>query len=273
MWRAHVFGRRLGLAAIVSVGTVVATPSGRALANGTTYLKIMDNGGLQVDGRFVQSLDLRVALDSWDEWSSTIVSVEVFDASRVIYPPDANEPTDFSPVVPEDEDLDGQPDPIVPADYWRTQASSPHDFPNVIEIGSPNSTLGIPLPGLQYDPHAIQNLGYFDTSNDEGLDLVLFRLALASDEADAPALTLAPVGDPVARIHGTNGYKSRHDIYPFDLMVYEVPEPSSMALMAMLGPLGLMRRRAARLPDWRQIADKSASDKRIGNQESGTSQA
>ncbi|HMQ16194.1 MAG TPA: PEP-CTERM sorting domain-containing protein [Phycisphaerae bacterium] len=222
----------------------VLAMSAAALAGGVTSLQLMDNGGLQLTNpaRIVDSVDLRLAMDANDDWTSTALHITLFGEDKTLAPPNVINLA-FPAVVPADNDEDGEVDPIPATIQWRNARSSPSDYPNVIEIGSPSSTLGIAAAATG-DNKGFTGLVYFDTTPNDGANFTLFRIGIASTILDKPDLTLENTGIPVARVFGTHTFRnSQGTLIPFDITVYQLPEPTTLALLALGGLAGVIRRR------------------------------
>jgi hypothetical protein len=190
------------------------------------HAELMDNGGLFFSGRYIESVDIRLSTPA-DDWTMTVISIQAFGGWQ-IYPPVLQGNISLPPFVPVDNDEDGIIDPIPPAVAWRNQRSTPHDFPNVIEIGSPNSTLG-PAQWGAGGPTGFQGLAYFDVSPDENADFVVFRLALAITDPDRLGLTLDFQGPPVARVQGAYSTRGHGGVLiPFEVNLYERSCPGDL---------------------------------------------
>jgi len=216
---------------LATLAMLVGTAS-LALASGTTYLQLVNNGGYIHSGLEVDSVDLRLDMSDADDWTSTIFTATLLQPDKTLNPRTST----LAPAAW----FDGDP-PLTGQNAYRNQRSSPSNWPNDYEDDTSISGL---LPGGSVTDTAFTSIGWFDTNVDDGADFTLFRFAIRNNQAGKPDLTLANTGIPVLRIVGTHTFSdSGGTLIPFDLTVYQVPEPTTLALLALGGLAGLIRRR------------------------------
>jgi len=216
----------------LAVSAMLVGFAASALATGTTYLQLVDNGGFTSSGQRVDSVDLRLDMGADDDWTSTILTATVGGVDKVLQPRVSTlEPASW---------FDGDPQ-LTGASAYRNQRSSPSNWPNDYQDDTSISNM---LPGAVVSDTAFTNIGWFDTNTDDGADFTLFRFALRTSNANKPALTLANTGVIALTINGTHTMAdSGGTLIPFSLTVYQVPEPATLGLLALGGLAGLIRRR------------------------------
>jgi hypothetical protein len=221
-----------------AIGAVRATGDGHVIIDSEpftsdppppppAYAEVIDNSEFSFGNpiRYIDNVDLWLAVDAGadDDWTTTVLNVEVLQPGRTIWMPGIFN-LSFPSVVVQDQNFDGVRDPIALHQQWKSFRSTPDDWPNVLEIGSPNSTHFLAqaavgnnqaIAGLTWGNRG--DLGYGGPAN-----FVVFRLAIATLAQEERGLTLEFTGLPVARVSGVHTLRNTGGLpRPFEFIIYQ----------------------------------------------------
>lgn len=212
-------------------GIVLALFASTAYATITHSLVAVDNSNGRPTDFDYYTWDLRFTLTGNDDWttSAIIANIEADEVANVTFNPRTSS---LRPPAVEGEE------PSTWSAKYRNMVSTPQDWPNTLD--SANSTLGtVDVAASDSSLKAT----WFDTSTVLNAAFTGFRLTLRQTRGMQP-LTLENTGDLVATFSGQYAAKnSGGSLFPYAYSIYRVPEPTALALLALGGLAGLIRRR------------------------------
>jgi len=215
------------------VGFLVAALASTALAGISSYVVMNNpNDGNQPTDFDYYTFDLHVTLSNGDDWTSTSLDAAITSGDAQFNPRRVN----LKPATPP-----GDGPPAKWADRWGNQASTGNDWPNTFD----NSNSSYATAGTISSSATSLSITWFDTGDDSGLftDFVNFRMTLSQNKGMNP-LTLQVTNQLVGSASGK--YSSKQgggSLFPYSFNIYRTPEPTTLALLALGGLAGLIRRR------------------------------
>jgi hypothetical protein len=208
-----------------------------ALFASTTYATITHNvvavdnsSGRPTDFDYF-TWDLRFIVTGNDDWTTSdiVATIMAGETANVTFNPRVSS---LRPPVVEGEE------PSTWSGKYRNMVSTPLDWPNTLDSG--NSTLGTVAVSAS---DSKLEATWFDTSTVLDPTFTGFRLTLRQVLGMQP-LTLQDTGNLVATVAGRYAAKNTGGtLFPYAFNIYRVPEPTTLALLALGGLAGLIRRR------------------------------
>lgn len=213
------------------VGLFVVLAASTALATITHDVVPVDNSSGRPTDFDYFTWDLRHILTGRDDWTTTaiVATIEADETAFVSFNPRTSS---LRPPPVEDSE------PGTWSAKFRNMVSTPSDWPNTLNNGG--SSLG--TVDVSASDSALKAT-WFDTNTDFDVSFTAFRLTLRQTLGMQP-LTLTDTGDLVARVEGKYAAKnSGGSLFDYRFNIYRVPEPTTLALLALGGLAGLIRRR------------------------------
>jgi hypothetical protein len=210
------------------VGLFVVFAASAAYATITHSVVPVDNSSGRPTDFDYFTWDLVHKVTGRDDWTTTDIIATIVD-------PDVTWNPRTSGLRPPPVE-DGEPGTW--AGKFRNMVSTPLDWPNTLNNG--DSTLGtVAVSASDTELKAT----WFDTSTVFDPTFTAFRLTLRQKLGMEP-LTLAETGILVAKVEGRYAAKNTGGtLFPYSFNIYRVPEPTTLALLALGGLAGLIRRR------------------------------
>jgi len=211
------------------IGFFVAFAASAAHATMSYHVVPVDNSIGQPTDFDYFTWDLRFILTGNDDWSmaDAIAVIDDDEVANVTWNPRTSH---LRPPA-----VNGQPPPTWD-EKFRNMVSTPLDWPNTLDSSA--STLATAASASD----AKLMVTWYDSSTVLDVEFTAFRLTLRQTLNMLP-LTLAKTGDHVAKVWGRYAAKNTGGtlfFYEFD--IYRVPEPTALALLALGGLAGLLRR-------------------------------
>jgi hypothetical protein len=214
-------------------GTVLAIFASTAYATITHNVVIVDNSSGRPTDFDYYTFDLRFIVRGNDDWTTSdiIAEIDADEVANVTWNPRTSA---LRPPAVEDAE------PSTWSAKFRNMVSTPQDWPNT--LNSSNSTLGTVANDTSNQDKMLA-ITWFDTSTVLDPSFTGFRLTLRQTVGLQP-LTLANTGDRVALVKGRYAAKNTGGtLFSYEFGIYRVPEPTALALLALGGLAGLIRRR------------------------------
>ncbi len=217
----------------VLVGLFVVFAASAAYATITHNVVPVDNSSGRPTDFDYFTWDLVHIVRGTDDWTTTDIIAEIDDdeLANVTWNPRTSA---LRPPA-----VDGSP-PGTWSGRFRNMVSTPQDWPNTLD--SADSTLGTVANDTSNQDKRLA-ITWFDTSTVFDPTFTAFRLTLRQKLGLLP-LTLANTGDRVATVRGRYAAKNTGGtLFSYEFDIYRVPEPTALALLALGGLAGLLRRR------------------------------
>ncbi len=218
----------------VLVGLFVGFAASAAYAAITHSVVAVDNSSGRPTDADYYTWDLLFIVTGRDDWTVADIFAEI-DADEI-----ANVTWNPRTTALKPPPVRGSPPPTWD-EKFRNMVSSPLDWPNTLD--NADSTLATTANDTSNQDKKLA-IVWFDTSTvRDPPPFTAFRLTLRQ-VLGMEALTLANTGDHVAKVRGRyTGLHNQNSLLNYEFDIYRVPEPKALALLALGGLAGLLRRR------------------------------